>query len=267
MKLSLGFSPCPNDTFIFDALVSDRIDTRGYEFDVVLEDVQTLNEWALAGKLDITKLSFPALFQASNRYQLLQAGAALGRGVGPLLVTAFPEKAAAADISGYTVVLPGVHTTAHLLFGVVYPEATQKSFRIFSDIEDALLKGEYDLGVLIHENRFTYADRGLHLVTDLGKKWEEKMQVPIPLGAIAIKNNFPEKIREDITQLIQESLAYSWKQYPTLSTFVTNNAQEMSEDVMRQHINLYVNEFTQHLGEEGLQAIKVLQSEFKRINP
>lgn len=265
MKLTLGFSPCPNDTFIFDALVSGKIPTGNYSFDVVLEDVQTLNEWALAGKLDMTKLSFPALFRSSATYQLLNAGAALGRGVGPLLVSAKPLSESAENINSLSVALPGKNTTAHLLFNFAYPAAKNKSHLLFSGIEHAVLSGKYDLGVLIHENRFTYAERGLHLVADLGTVWEQRMHVPIPLGAIAIQKRFGEDVAKDIDRLIQESLSYAWENYPQLSPFVTDHAQEMSEDVMRKHINLYVNEFTADLGSEGLFAIKTLQKQFDNL--
>lgn len=265
MKLTLGFSPCPNDTFIFDALVSGKVDTGNYEFDVVLEDVQTLNEWALAGKLDITKLSFPALFQAGQTYNLLRSGAALGRGVGPLLVSAKPLDQISTPIENLRVALPGQHTTAHLLFNFAHPDAKNKTHLVFSDIEKAVLDDEVDLGVLIHENRFTYAERGLHLVHDLGSVWEQRMDVPIPLGAIAIRKDLGAGVANDITQMIQRSLAHAWEQYPVLPEFVTRHAQEMSEDVMRRHINLYVNEFTNDLGEEGMRAVDTLRKQFDSI--
>jgi 1,4-dihydroxy-6-naphthoate synthase len=262
MQLTLGFSPCPNDTFIFDALVSGKIDTGNLKFELVLEDVQTLNEWALEGRLDITKLSFPALFQ-SPHYRLLTAGAALGRGVGPLLVSARPL----ADLNivdDMAVALPGANTTANLLFQFAFPKAHRRTHMLFSDIENAVLDGDADLGVLIHENRFTYAERGLHLVCDLGSIWEQKMSVPIPLGAIAIRKEFPEGIVNDITRLIRESLAHAWKNYPQLPPFVREHAQEMSEDVMRKHINLYVNDYSIDLGDDGMRAVETLRDVYQR---
>ncbi|MCR6720006.1 MAG: 1,4-dihydroxy-6-naphthoate synthase [Chitinophagaceae bacterium] len=265
MKLTLGFSPCPNDTFIFDALVSGTISTGKYVFDVVLEDVQTLNKWALEGKLDITKLSFPALFRSSNEYQLLNSGAALGRGVGPLLVSAKPLPELPQNFNELSVALPGEHTTAHLLFNFAFPDAKKKTHMLFSAIEKMVLSGEHDLGVLIHENRFTYAERGLHLVADLGTVWEQRMQVPIPLGAIAIRKGLGDDVANDINRLISESLAYAWKKYPDLSPFITGHAQEMSEEVMRKHINLYVNEFTTDLGTTGHAAVETLQREFNSL--
>jgi len=159
-KLTLGFSPCPNDTFIFDALVNKKIDTGDFEFEVILADVETLNQWAIIGKLDITKLSFPAFFRSLNHYTLLNAGSALGKGVGPLLITDSAQAISDEDINQASIALPGIHTTANLLFSFAYPEATDKKFMKFSEIENALLNKETDLGVIIHENRFTYQQKG-----------------------------------------------------------------------------------------------------------
>src|SRR5687767_7138478 len=189
MTLTLGFSPCPNDTFIFDALVNKKIDTGGIDVKAVLEDVETLNQWTLQGKLDITKLSFPAFFQSTDHYTLLNAGSALGKGVGPLLVAkkGFQQKnRKEVSINDQTIALPGINTTAHLLFSYAWPEAQHKKFMIFSAIEDAVVNGETQLGVIIHENRFTYQQKGLEKLMDLGEYWEQKKNVPIPLGGIAI---------------------------------------------------------------------------------
>jgi len=173
MKLRIGFSPCPNDTFIFDALVHGKIDTGEIQFEPILEDVETLNEWALEGKLDITKLSFPAFFTARNTYQLLDAGSALGQGVGPLLVSKENTSLTPDQINQRKVLLPGSNTTAHLLFSLAFPAATKKEFLIFSAIEEALQKDSQLLGVLIHENRFTYEKKGLKKIIDLGNFWEK----------------------------------------------------------------------------------------------
>ncbi|MBL7709555.1 MAG: 1,4-dihydroxy-6-naphthoate synthase, partial [Chitinophagaceae bacterium] len=186
MKFTLGFSPCPNDTFIFDALVNKKIDTEGFEFEIVLADVETLNQWALEGKLAITKLSFPAFFRSLQHYTLLNAGSALGKGVGPLLITDSAQELSDDDVNQASVALPGIHTTANLLFSYAYPDAIDKKFMLFSSIENALLNKETDLGVIIHENRFTYQQKGLYKVKDLGEYWEEKTELPIPLGGIAI---------------------------------------------------------------------------------
>src|SRR5689334_14106436 len=173
------------------------MDTKGFEFDVVLEDVETLNQWALQGKLDITKLSFPAFFQSVDKYILLDSGSALGKGVGPLLIALKPG-VTSNEIGNSTIAIPGVHTTANLLFSFAYPKALNKKFMIFSDIENAVLNGETDLGVIIHENRFTYQQKGLHKIVDLGEFWEQQMKVPIPLGAIGCRRKFEGNTAERI---------------------------------------------------------------------
>ena len=265
MKLRIGFSPCPNDTFIFDALVHGKIDTRDIQFEPILEDVETLNQWAIEGKLDITKLSFPALFSARNHYQLLDSGSALGKGVGPLLVTKENSSVTVPDINHRKVLLPGSNTTAHLLFSLAFPNATQKEFIVFSAIEEALLQNSQLLGVLIHENRFTYEKKGLTKIMDLGNFWEEQYKVPIPLGGIAIKRSLEQPLKKQLEEWIRNSLAYSWTNYPQLSPFVQMHAQEMEEDIMRKHIMLYVNEYSRSLGAEGRQAIQVLFEKYLQL--
>ena len=266
MKLSLGFSPCPNDTFIFDALVNNKIDTEGLEFDVCLEDVETLNKWALEGKLDITKLSFPAFFRSLENYMLLNSGSALGKGVGPLLITDSANEFNTEDINQSSVALPGLHTTANLLFSFAYPDAVDKKFILFSEIENALLNKETDLGVIIHENRFTYQQKGLHKVKDLGEYWEEKMESPIPLGGIAINQSIKRSTALKVDQLIRKSLDFAFSNYPFITDYVKQHSQSMSEDVMRQHIDLYVNNYSLDLGEEGKLAIENLYQVFQEIN-
>ncbi len=267
MKLTLGFSPCPNDTFIFDALVNSGIDTQGLEFDFVLEDVETLNQWALEGKLDITKLSFPAYFRSASEYVLMNAGSALGKGVGPLLVAREDNPITAQDVPASTIALPGLYTTAHLLFNFAFPEAMNKSFMLFSAIEDAVIRGKSDLGVLIHENRFTYHQRGLQKITDLGEFWESTMQVPVPLGGIAIRRSVSDAVKHHVDTLILKSLENAFAEYPNLSPFIRCHAQEMDESVMRQHIDLYVNNFSLNLGPAGRKAIETLHGVFTRNNP
>lgn len=266
MKLTIGFSPCPNDTFIFDALVNKKIDTDGFEFDVILEDVETLNEWALEGKLNITKLSFPAFFRSLDHYTLLHSGSALGKGVGPLLITDSNQEITDEEINQASIALPGANTTANLLFSFAYPGAKDKKFMIFSAIENALLNKEVDLGVIIHENRFTYQQRGLYKVTDLGEFWEEKMKLPIPLGGIAINQSIKRSTALKIDELIKRSLEYAFKNYPLITEYVTKHSQEMSEDVMRQHIDLYVNNFSLDLGDDGKKAIDTLYHVFLEMN-
>ncbi len=257
MKLTLGFSPCPNDTFIFDALVNGLIPSQGLEFDVVLEDVETLNRWAAEGRLDVTKLSFSALLPLLENYALLRTGAALGRGVGPLLVARepipFPE------ISGKKIAIPGKQTTANLLFSLAFPEAQDKTEVLFSDVAEGILSGNFDAGLMIHEGRFTYEKQGLVKLLDLGEWWEQASGAPIPLGGIVIKRKYGKEIYEKVNTLLAQSLAYAWRRYPELSDFIVCNAQEMEEDVMRSHINLYVNDFTADLGPEGEKALAILQ--------
>lgn len=265
MKLRIGFSPCPNDTFIFDALVHGKIDTGEIQFEPILEDVETLNEWALEGKLDITKLSFPAFFTARNTYQLLDAGSALGQGVGPLLVSKENTSLTPDQINQRKVLLPGSNTTAHLLFSLAFPAATKKEFLIFSAIEEALQKDSQLLGVLIHENRFTYEKKGLKKIIDLGSFWEQNWKVPIPLGGIAIKRSFKHSLKKQLEDWIRSSLALAWTNYPQLSPYVQLHAQEMEEDVMRKHISLYVNDYSRSLGQEGRHAIQVLFEKFLEL--
>ena len=266
MKLTLGFSPCPNDTFIFDALVNNKIDSGGLDFEVILEDVETLNEWALKGKLDITKLSFPAFFQAIDKYTLLNAGSALGNGVGPLLVCLNQKKEIPGKIKTEKIALPGINTTANMLFSFAYPEANNKIFMVFSAIEEAVLDGKTELGVIIHENRFTYQQRGLKKVADLGEFWEKKMKLPVPLGGIVIKRKADKGIISEVDKLIRRSIEYAFHKYPEVSDYVRQHSQTMSDEVMRRHIDLYVNNCSVELGSGGKAAIEKLYEVFLRIN-
>ena len=266
MKLTLGFSPCPNDTFIFDALINKKIDTEGLEFDVVLQDVETLNQWALEGKLDVTKLSFPAYFKSLEYYTLLNAGSALGKGVGPILITDSQQEITNEEINQASIALPGVNTTANLLFSFAYPEAKDKRFMLFSAIEEALVNKETDLGVIIHENRFTYQQKGLHKVKDLGEYWEERMELPLPLGGIAINQWVKRSLALKVNELIRKSLDFAFKNHPLIPDYVKQHSQEMSEDVMRKHIDLYVNNYSLDLGDEGKLAIESLYQVFLELN-
>jgi len=262
MAISLGFSPCPNDTFLFDALVNGALDTGGLRFEAMLEDVETLNEWALAGRLDVSKVSYGVLPLLSREYVLLRSGGALGRGVGPLLVArprAGPFRPEAARVA-----IPGRNTTAHLLFSLAYPAAARKEFLVFSRIEEAVLSGAVDAGVIIHESRFTYQARGLVRLLDLGEFWEQRTGAPIPLGGIVARRNLPSLLRARIEGLVRESAEHALARRPFLSDYVRRNAQEMDEAVMRQHIDLYVNEHSVDLGEAGVRAVeKLLEVHFQ----
>lgn len=255
MKLSLGLSPCPNDTFIFDAMLHGKIDTEGLQFEYRLEDVETLNKMALTGELDITKVSYGALARLLVHYKVLDAGGALGLGVGPLLISLHHTNISELDPASSTIALPGAYTTAHLLFHLSYPAFQKKVFMPFHHIEDAVLRGEADAGVIIHENRFTYAERGLKKLMDLGDAWELKTGFPIPLGGILAKRHFDGALFKKINRVIKSSIEYAFSHRTTLSPFVLEHAQSMSETVMHQHIDLYVNDYSLGLGSKGRAAV------------
>jgi 1,4-dihydroxy-6-naphthoate synthase len=264
MKLTLGISPCPNDTFIFDALVNGRLEAPGLEVEVFHEDVQTLNEWAQMGRLDVTKLSYGVLPRVAGQYALLDAGGALGRGVGPLLVS---RPGLRFDPATSTVAIPGRDTTAHLLFALAFPAANHRRFLVFSEIEGAVARGEVDAGVIIHEGRFTYAARGLAKVLDLGEHWESVTGAPIPLGGIVARRSLGAEVHARLDALIRASLADAWRRHPALSEYVRGHAQELDEAVMRQHVALYVNEFSDRLGPEGRTAVATLLDVWRRVHP
>ena len=275
--IDLGFSPCPNDTFIFDALVNHKIDTKGFTFKLHLEDVQTLNEWALQGKLPFSKISYGVWPLVKNNYTLLNAGGALGKGVGPMLIykdqtKAANEKTATQNngkpiIETMTVAIPGINTTAHLLFSLAFPQVKNKKFVVFNEIEDAVLSGKVDAGVIIHENRFTYAQKGLSKWMDLGTYFEETFNAPIPLGGIIARNDIPNTEVQLIDNLIKESVQYAFNHsYEILPEFVKCHSQEMSQQVMRQHIDLYVNDFSIDIGITGKTAIAQLEKVWDQLN-
>lgn len=260
MKLTLGFSPCPNDTFIFDALIHHKIDTEGLEFEVFFDDVETLNQKAFNGKLDITKLSFHAFAYALKNYILLDAGSALGFGVGPLLISKREIRHSELHTPASTlhIGIPGKYTTANFLLGLAYPNLNNKTEMIFFDIEDALLDGKIDLGLIIHENRFTYMDKGLRKLTDLGEYWENLTGCAIPLGGIVAKRSLPEDIKHKVNRVLRRSVEFAFANPRSGLDFIREHAQEMSEDVMYKHIELYVNKYSVDLGTEGKKAVKLL---------
>lgn len=266
MKLTLGFSPCPNDTFIFDALVNKKIDTEGFDFEVLMEDVQTLNVWAINKKLDISKISYGVLPLVLKDYLVLRSGGALGKGVGPLLIAKAQNEAGFSSIEKMKVAIPGENTTAHMLFSYAFPSARNKKFLVFNEIEEAVLSGKADAGVIIHENRFTYAEKGLIKLMDLGEFWEQKTEMPIPLGGIIVRKDFDVKVQKQIERLIRTSVEYSFSNYPVISSFVSAHSQEMSEDVMRKHIDLYVNDFTVDVNEKGKAAVNKLMEVYDMIH-
>ncbi len=257
-NLTLGFSPCPNDCFIFDAMVHGRIDTEGLSFDVVMADVEELNRRAFAGSIDITKLSYHAFAHLTHEYVLLDAGSALGFGVGPLLITTSKIQDPRSKIQDLSIAIPGKYTTANFLFSLCYPNAKNKVEMLFSDIEDAVISGKVDAGVIIHENRFTYEQKGLHKIIDLGEWWEKETGAAIPLGGIVIKRSLPDDTKHKVNRIIRRSVEYAFANPNASKLFVSAHAQEMNEAVMQKHIDLYVNKYSIELGEEGKRAIKVM---------
>ncbi len=260
-RLTLGFSPCPNDTFIFDALVNGKIDTHGLKFEQKLEDVESLNHHAIEGRYDITKLSFFALGKVLDSYELLPSGSAVGRGVGPLLISKKTFTNPKKEIR--TVAIPGINTTAYFLFRIFYPELKEVKEMVFSDIEEAVLSGVVDAGVIIHENRFTYQAKGLKKISDLGDLWENITGKPIPLGGIAIKKNLSAEIKIKVGTLIRESVEFAFAHPKSSFEYVKANAQEMSEEVRNKHIDLYVNKYSIDLGTEGNEAVQTLFAKAK----
>ena len=263
MNITIGFSPCPNDTFIFDALINNKIDTEGLKFEAVLEDVETLNKWALNGKLAVTKLSYAVFPLVLNNYILLNSGSALGKGVGPLLIS--NKEQGISNVEVNTIAIPGEHTTAHLLFSLAYPNAKNKVFLRYDEIEDFVLNNK-GLGVIIHENRFTYQQKGLFKITDLGDYWEKMTAGPIPLGGIVIKRSVDREIQLRIDKLIKKSIEFAFSKYPELNDYIRNHSQEMSEEVMRKHIDLYVNDYSIDLADAGKNAVKKMITVYNDTN-
>lgn len=262
MKLSLGFSPCPNDTFIFDALIHHKIDTEGLEFEVFFDDVETLNQKALRAELDITKLSFHAFAHLADKYALLDAGSALGFGVGPLLIcndaSLTDSEELHAENSALSVAIPGELTTANFLLGIAFPNLQHKQVMVFSAIEEALLENKIDLGLIIHENRFTYADKGLHKIIDLGSYWENLTGCAIPLGGIVVNRKLDLELQLKVNRLIRKSVEFAFENPKSGIDFISSHAQAMDEAVMYKHIELYVNQYSIDLGTEGRKAIDIL---------
>jgi len=254
-KFRIGFSPCPNDTFIFDALIHGKIDTEGLEFEVHMADVEELNQMAFRGELDVTKLSYHAFLHILEEYIMMDSGSALGNNCGPLLIkNAGAENPTETDL----IAIPGKYTTANFLLNYAFPNLQNKKELLFSDIESAIKSKEVSAGLIIHENRFTYADRGFEKVKDLGEYWEQNTGMPIPLGGIAIKRNLDKSLQEKVQRIIRKSLEYAFANPAESLGFVKQHAQEMDADVMQKHINLYVNDYSLSLGEKGKAAIQYM---------
>lgn len=253
MKLTLGFSPCPNDTYIFDAMVHHKVDTEGLEFEYFMADVEKLNSEAFAEKPDVTKLSFHAFLHLAGRYLLLDSGAALGFGAGPLVISKNLKNFD--ELKGKTIAIPGIYTTANLLFSLAMKEEIKKKEILFSEIENAILSGDVDAGVIIHESRFTYQLKGLHKLMDLGEYWEQLTGSPVPLGGIAAHSRLDSEIIAKVNRCIQRSVEYANLQKGKLNEFIRCHAREMDDSVMQKHIDLYVNEFSVSLGLQGKLAV------------
>jgi len=258
MNVSLGFSPCPNDCFMFDAIVNQRIDLEGLTFSVRMEDVEALNKAAFAGEVDVTKLSYHAYAYCADRYVLLDAGSALGRNCGPLLISKRPVSKEEVEAGGLKIAIPGKYTTANFLLGLAFPSARNRTELIFSEIEPALLADRFDAGLIIHENRFTYESKGLRKIIDLGEFWEEETGAPIPLGGIVVKRSLADDVQRRVNRVLRRSVEYAFAHRADSLPFVRANAQEMSEEVMYRHIDLYVNEYSVDLGAEGRRAVELL---------
>ena len=263
MKLTIAFSPCPNDTFIFDALIHEKIDTEGLIFDVIIADVEQLNRWAFNGKFDITKLSFGAFTNCVDKYALLDSGAAIGRNCGPILIRK-PNKKLDSESK---IAIPGKFTTANMILSIAFPELSNKEEFLFSDIENKVLNDEVDAGLIIHENRFTYKDKGLEKEKDLGEFWEEKTSLPIPLGGIVIKRGISFEIQKKFERLLRRSVEFAFKNRDSSSDYVKSLAHVMKKEVMDAHIRLYVNNFSISLGKEGREAVeKVFNHSFLKCD-
>ena len=264
-KFSFAFSPCPNDTFMFEAIVNKRIDLRGYEFDIHLDDVAQLNQSSENSKFDISKISYNAYSLVSDEYQLLKSGSALGHNCGPLLIA--KENIPKENLKNASVAIPGINTTANLLLSLAFPEIKDKKEYIFSEVEDALVREEVDMGLIIHENRFTYQQRGLVKIQDLGEYWETTTGCPIPLGGIAIRRSLSQKVKEDIEFILRDSIQYAFNNREIVQPYISSYAQEMDEKVMQSHIELYVNEQSIALDAPAKQGIERLIEEIRGLYP
>ena len=251
--LRLAISPCPNDTFMFDAIVNKRIDLEGYTFDVEYNDIEQLNERVLGGEAEVSKCSTALLRAVGERYRLLDSGSALGRGNGPLLVRRKGETTPIKRIA-----VPGIYTTANALIGRLFPDIEERVPMLFSEIAASVERGEFDAGVLIHEGRFVYERRNLELVADLGLEWERQMELPLPLGSIIVDRSLGEEVARDVERLIRRSIEYAFANPSSSRDFIKSHAQELEDDVIDKHIALFVNDFSLTLGDEGRRAVEEL---------
>lgn len=262
MDIQLGFSTCPNDTFIFDALVHQRIETAPLSYNVIMEDILHLNQQARAGALDMVKISFNAFGHVADDYHLLDAGSALGFGCGPLLISKrpFTREELSEKAKELRVAIPGIDTTANLLLGFYAPEIQHKEVYLFHEVMPAVMEGKADLGLIIHENRFTYQQYGLTCVQDLGEYWEAETSHPIPLGGIVAKKSLGSAVIAQLERQLRASVEYAFAHPAASQAFVSEHAQEMAPEVMQAHIDLYVNAYSRSLGTKGRDAVEKLLS-------
>lgn len=264
MNLKLAISSCPNDTFMFDAIINKKIDTKDYKFDLHIADVEQLNKMAFNSESDISKISFHSFFKVQESYQLLNSGAALGKNCGPLIIS--KRKIYPDELSDCKLAIPGENTTANLLMQIFFPKTVNKKAYLFSDIEEVVLTNECDAGLVIHETRFTYEKRGLKLVADLGNVWEKNFSLPIPLGGIAIKRQLPENIKSDINNILKSSIEYAFANPSSAMNFMKHHAVELDEEIINKHVALYVNNYSLNLGIEGKKAVEKLGEEYGKVN-
>lgn len=266
--LSLGYSPCPNDTFIFYALVHGQIDTGGLGFEEILLDVETLNRKALGSELDVTKVSFHAFGFLRDSYRLLRSGGAIGRGCGPLVVAR--EKVGMDALTGRRIAIPGRLTTAYLLLRLYDLSFAENVVEMpFGRIMDAVKDGTVDAGLIIHESRFTYPGYGLFEIADLGRWWEEETGLPVPLGCIVARKALGPGMISGIDKLVRNSVEYAFANRERTKAYIKAHSQEMRDEVIEKHINLYVNDSSLDLGDEGMAAVDELlrRAEEKEIIP
>ncbi|HNW90376.1 MAG TPA: 1,4-dihydroxy-6-naphthoate synthase [Bacteroidales bacterium] len=254
--IKLGFSPCPNDTFIFDALINNKVDTEGIDFICDAEDIERLNQRAIDEDLDMTKVSFHAFLHIAEKYQLLDAGSALGNNCGPVLIS--KKNYADAEINDLSIAIPGKYTTAAFLLKFAYPEATTLHEIIFNRIEHKILKDIVDAGVIIHETRFTYEEKGLVKIRDLGEYWEQKTGFPIPLGGIVVRRDMPDELKSKLSRILKASVEYALQNPDSSKEFIKEHSTEIADDIVRKHIELYVNHYSISLGDKGREAVKFL---------
>jgi 1,4-dihydroxy-6-naphthoate synthase len=255
-KISLGFSSCPNDTFIFDAMIHGKIDTEGLEFELFIGDVEELNRKAFSNELAITKISYNAYTRLTNNYILLDSGSALGENCGPLIIA--NQEFSIDDLSSKKIAIPGINTTANLLLSVAFPEVKNKVEMIFSDIEKSVIDGSVDAGLIIHESRFTYEEKGLKKIIDLGEYWENLSNTPTPLGGIIAQRDLGADLLQKINRVLKRSVQFAFDNPKSGIDFIRQHSQEMSEEVMYKHIGLYVNHYTLDLGEAGRKSVETL---------